>query len=125
MDIKKRREEYLEGLSEEQRAITIANWNAKAQAKRKENKEKRKENDMVSERLACLLESDLVVFNDGDENETVLDRVLTTAVANMINNPKTSMRDVLDMQKVVKSEDEEMNNGTQIVIITNGQDLGD
>ena len=124
-DLYKKREEYLSKLSEEQRAITIANWNKKALEKRQENKGIKKENDIVSSRLQSLLESDLVVFDDEEENETVLDRVLTTAVANLITNPKTSMRDVLEMQKVVTSDTEESNSGTQIVIVTNGQDLGD
>ena len=125
-NLSKKREEYLSKLSEEERAITLANWNRKALEKRQENKNIREENDIVASRVRSLLESDLVLFDDEGPNETILDRVLTAATSNLIKKDnKTTMRDVLDMQKVVNSDTEEVKLGTQIVIVTNGQDLGD
>ena len=126
-DISKRREEYLSKLSEEERLITLSLWNEKRKESLKANKEKREKIASLAEIAKQIGESEYVMFDDEDGvNLTINEKCVAVAYGNMIRNPKTSFRDLNDLQKVVKDDTDDGNkNGIVVNFITNGQDLGE
>lgn len=126
-DISKRREEYLSKLSEEERLITLSLWNEKRKESLRANKEKREKISSLAEIAKQIGESEYVMFDDEDGvNLTINEKCVAVAYGNMIRNPKTSFRDLNDLQKVVKDDTDDGNkNGIVVNFITNGQDLGE
>lgn len=127
MNLNEKREEYLSKLSEEERRITLSLWNEKRKEAMKANKEKKERVATLAEIAKQIGESDYVMFDDeSDVNLTINEKCVAVAYGNMIRNPKTSFRDLNDLQKVVKDETDEGNkNGIVVNFITNGQDLGE
>lgn len=124
-EIISRREAYLASLDEEKRAVTLAMWKEKARESRKKSQEIKKEDDFIAERMRMALQAEYVVFDDGEERHTVMDEIIATTVANELKNPKLSFRDLKDLQSVINSDDDKDNGGVNIVVVTNGQDLGE
>lgn len=124
-DIYKQREEYLSKLSEEERLITLSLWNEKRKESIKANKEKKERINSLAEIAKQVGESDYIVFDDGD-NLSINEKCVAVAYGNLIRNPKTSFRDLNDLQKVVKDDTDDGNkSGIVVNFITNGQDLGE
>lgn len=125
-DLSKKRQEYLDKLSPEKRAITTAMWAQKSQEARKRNQELKKEDDFIADRVKNALNSPYIAFDDKGAEHTILDELVASAIANEVKNPKFGFKDLADMQKVVKDEnDDNKQSGLVIQVITNGQDLGD
>ena len=124
-ELYKQREEYLSKLSEEERLITLSLWNEKRKESLKANKEKKERINSLAEIAKQVGESDYIVFDDGD-NLSINEKCVAVAYGNLIRNPKTSFRDLNDLQKVVKDDTDDGNkNGIVVNFITNGQDLGE
>lgn len=124
-ELYKQREEYLSNLSEEERLITLSLWNEKRKESLKANKEKKERINSLAEIAKQVGESDYIVFDDGD-NLSINEKCVAVAYGNLIRNPKTSFRDLNDLQKVVKDDTDDGNkNGIVVNFITNGQDLGE
>lgn len=124
-DISKSREEYLGKLTEEERAITLALWAEKSKQAKAENKEARERVNSLAEIVKSLGENAYVTLDDGSDI-SINEKCAAVAYANMIRNPKTSFKDLNDLQKVVKDDtDDGKNTGIVVNFITNGQDLGE
>ena len=124
-DIKRKREEYLSKLTEEERAITLALWAEKAKKTRAENKEVKERVNSLAEIVKNLGENAYVTLDDGSDI-TINEKCAAVAYANMIRNPRTSFKDLNDLQKVVKDDtDDGKTSGIVVNFITNGQDLGE
>ena len=126
VDIAKEREKYLNSLSEEERLITLSMWSKKAKESREANKEAKERIKSLAEIAKAVGESDYIMFDDESDNLTINEKCVAVAYGNMIRNPKTSFRDLNDLQKVIKDDtDDGKNNGIVVNFITNGQDLGE
>ena len=124
-DISKSREEYLNRLSEEERAITLALWAEKSRQARVESKEAKDRVSSLAEIVKSLGENAYVTLDDGSDI-SINEKCAAVAYANMIRNPKTSFKDLNDLQKVVKDDtDDGKSAGIVVNFITNGQDLGE
>ncbi len=124
-DIKRKREEYLSKLTEEERAITLALWAEKARQTRAENKEARERVNSLADIVKSLGENAYVTLDDGSDI-TINEKCAAVAYANMIRNPRTSFKDLNDLQKVIKDDtDDGKTSGIVVNFITNGQDLGE
>jgi hypothetical protein len=91
-----------------------------SQLEKQEKKEKRKKD--LAEITKELLDSEYVDL--GDTSLSIGDMLVSTATANMINNPRVTFKEINDAQKVIDNNTNNMN-GVTIVVNTNGQDLGD
>lgn len=126
VEIAKEREKYLNSLSEEERLITLSMWAKKAKESREANKETKDRIKSLAEIAKAVGESDYIMFDDESDNLTINEKCVAVAYGNMIRNPKTSFRDLNDLQKVVKDDtDDGKNNGIVVNFITNGQDMGE
>jgi hypothetical protein len=124
-DIKRAREEYLSKLTEEERAITLALWAEKSRQARVENKEARERVNSLAEIVKNLGENAYVTLDDGSDI-SINEKCAAVAYANMIRNPRTSFKDLNDLQKVIKDDtDDGKTSGIVVNFITNGQDLGE
>ena len=124
-DIKRKREEYLSKLTDEERAITLALWAEKARQTRAENKEARERVSSLADIVKSLGENAYVTLDDGSDI-TINEKCAAVAYANMIRNPRTSFKDLNDLQKVIKDDtDDGKTSGIVVNFITNGQDLGE
>ena len=124
-DIKRKREEYLSKLTEEERAITLALWAEKSRQTRAENKEARERVNSLADIVKSLGENAYVTLDDGSDI-TINEKCAAVAYANMIRNPRTSFKDLNDLQKVIKDDtDDGKTSGIVVNFITNGQDLGE
>lgn len=114
----KRKETFLEKIQDEKTKAIIG-----ARVEQLKNRETdKKRSKELSQIMKETLECDVV--DVGGESLTIGDMLAITAIRNSIDNPRTTFKDLNDAQKVVDNATEQ-NTGMQVVVITNGQDLGD
>ena len=130
-DFKKRcniataKENYLNSLTEEERKITIARWKQKQREGVEKAKEKRDKVATLAELTKALGEANYVEFDDDGDGITINEKCISVAYANMIRNPKSSFKDINEMQKVIANDTDDGRGQLVVNFITNGQDLGD
>ena len=86
--------------------------------------EKKQKSKNIAEATKELLEQDFVKFED-ESSLTIQDMLLAKATRNMLLNPKTTFKDINEIQKVIDNDITSGGTGLTVVINTHGQDLGD
>jgi hypothetical protein len=119
------RNEYLSKLSEEERAITIARWKQKQREGIEKAKENREKVRTLAEITKALGEANYVEFDEDGDGISINEKCVSVAFANMIRNPKSSFKDINEMQKVIANDTDDGRGSLVVNFITNGQDLGD
>ena len=125
VDIKKAREEYLAKMTPEERRVTLALWREKARQSREMKKESKEELKSLAELTRNLGNCEYVTFDDDEPSQTINEKCVAVAYANFIRNPKSSFKDINDMQKVIKDDTDDNKTAVTVNFITNGQDLGE
>lgn len=125
VNIQNARKEYLDKLTPEERQITLALWKQKAQEARTEKKEMNDKIQSLADITRKLGEAEYLVFDDDEPSQTINEKCVAVAYANFIRNPKSSFKDINDMQKVIKDDTEDNKTAVTVNFITNGQDLGE
>lgn len=120
-EILNQKERFLQKCSADEKPIFEAILDKKAKDLLNEKKQKSKN---IAEATKELLEQDFVKFED-ESSLTIQDMLLAKATRNMLLNPKTTFKDINEIQKVIDNDITSGGTGLTVVINTHGQDLGD
>lgn len=124
-NIKQNVDNYLNSLSDEERAITIARWRQRQKEGRAKSNENKAKVQSLAEITKALGEADYVEFDDDSQNISINEKCVSVAYANMIRNPKTTFKEINEVQKVINNDTDDGKGALVVNFITQGQDLGD
>ena len=124
VEIAKQKQAFLAECPNDMKPILTAMLNKKERElenNKKETKEKAKE---IAAMTKELMTTEYVHFDDGT-SLTVAEMALAVATRNTLSNPKSTFKDVNDIQKVIDNDISQGSGGLVVVINNNGQDLGE